>query len=372
MGSLGPQYSVEIDRIGKAEWSELLQNFDDATVYQTWSYGAVRWSEDRLSHLVLKKGMEIIGLAQLTIMKFPVLGVGIAYIPWGPVWQKQGSGRDVNNLRYMIRALREEFVVRRGLFLRILPNEFQTDVNGIRTTFEEEGFQWKPYAYRTILLDLTPSLGDLRKGLSQHWRRHLNRAEKNNLEIIEGDSDELYQTFLHLLKGLLARKQFVPGVDYDKFREIQKDLPNPLKMKIMICRYEGEPASVMINSAVGNTGIYLFGATGNKGLKLSGSYLLFWRTIEWLKLNGYRCFDLCGVNSQKNPGVYRFKAGLSKNEVCHIGQFDACERTVSLILVIWGDKVRLTWKRMRFFLNRIQNWFREVFMFQKAGSKKNY
>ena len=43
MKTLAEGYTVKIDQISKDEWSELLPRFDDATIYQTWSYGAVRW-----------------------------------------------------------------------------------------------------------------------------------------------------------------------------------------------------------------------------------------------------------------------------------------------------------------------------------------
>ena len=45
-------YQIEVDRVKEAEWSELMSRFDDANIYQTWSYGAVRWQQKNLSHLV--------------------------------------------------------------------------------------------------------------------------------------------------------------------------------------------------------------------------------------------------------------------------------------------------------------------------------
>ena len=83
-----------------------------------------------------------------------------------------------------------------------------------------EGFKRDPsvVSNRTLVLELTPSLEDIRKSLAQKWRNQLNRPERNNLKIVEGNSDELYVTFLVLQKEMLARKGFVPGVDYSEFR----------------------------------------------------------------------------------------------------------------------------------------------------------
>ena len=150
----------------------------------------------------------------------------------------------------------------------------------------------------------------------------------------------LYQIFLDLQKEMIARKKFVPGVDYDEFRKIQKNLPDPLKMKIMLCEYDGKPVSALVGTAIGDTGIYLLGATSSKGMKTKGSYLLQWEMIKFLKELGCRYYDLGGINPDKNPGVYHFKAGLGGKDVYHIGQFEACESLISSFLVKYGNQLR--------------------------------
>lgn len=37
------EWQVEVDRWTPDEWSQTLDLFNDANVYQTWSYGQVRW-----------------------------------------------------------------------------------------------------------------------------------------------------------------------------------------------------------------------------------------------------------------------------------------------------------------------------------------
>jgi hypothetical protein len=51
--ALNDGYHVEVDQVTKEEWSELLLRFDDATIYQTWSYGAC--AGEKINSLVLKK-----------------------------------------------------------------------------------------------------------------------------------------------------------------------------------------------------------------------------------------------------------------------------------------------------------------------------
>lgn len=65
-------YSLEVDTVSNTEWSALLRQFDDATIYQTWSCGAVLWGADRLSHVVLRNGDEAVGIAQVATIQVPI------------------------------------------------------------------------------------------------------------------------------------------------------------------------------------------------------------------------------------------------------------------------------------------------------------
>jgi len=111
--------------------------------------------------------------------------------------------------------------------LRIASNIIENENQEIQNIIANEGFNFdlSRTPYRTLLLDLTPSLEDLRKNLNQKWRNQLNREEKNELKVIEGNSNELYNKFLQLQKEMQARKGYKPDVDYEEFGKIQQDLP---------------------------------------------------------------------------------------------------------------------------------------------------
>ncbi len=103
LGVTNMTYDVEVDNVSKDKWTSLLQQFNDANIYQTWTYGSVRWGERSLSHQVVKKDGEIIAIAQVAIKKIPFGGVGVAYSPWGPLWRKRGDPVDLKDLQYAIR-----------------------------------------------------------------------------------------------------------------------------------------------------------------------------------------------------------------------------------------------------------------------------
>lgn len=352
--TLVPGYTVQIDNISPPDWSQMLPRFDDATIYQTWSYGSVRWGQDHLGHVVLKKDGEIIAATQVRIIKIPILGAGIAYVSFGPLWRPRGRQKDLGNFQQLVRALYNEYVLKQGLLLRILPNKIDDeDVDMIHSVLKEEGLLWQQSipSYRTFLIDLSLSLEQLRKSLDQKWRNCLNRAEKNKLAIIEGTDDNLYERFSNIYKEMHDRKKFSEFVDINKMRAVQKDLRDQIKMAIMLCESETEPVSAVVCTAIGDTGIYLLGATNDKGRTLQASYLVQWRVIEWLKARECRWYDLGGIDPEQNPGTYHFKAGLSGRlgkEVRYIGQFDGCRSLLSSLLVKMGTQFRAVSRKRKY------------------------
>ena len=83
---------------------------------------------------------------------------------------------------------------------------------------------------------------------------------------------------------------------------------------------------------MGDSAIYLLGATSDDGLNAKGSYLLQWTLIQWLKENGVRWYDLGGIDPEGNPGVYYFKRGFSGADVCQLTPLVACKHVFLLRL----------------------------------------
>lgn len=320
-------YAADIGSLQEPAWSSVLLEFDDANIYQTWQYGSVTAGEPNLEHLTLRRGGEIVALAQVRITRLPLLPIGVAYVRWGPLWRKSGTA-DVEVLRQAVRALRNEYVCRRRLALRLFPMLYSDRPVPFQVILQQEGYiaASSDTADRTLLLDLSPPVATLRDGMKAHWKRELKAADRSQLEIEAGTADELFADFVTMYREMVTRKGFVEPNDINQFREIQQRLPEAMKMKIVLCRAGGQTCAGAIASALGQTGVYLFGATSNAGLKSRGSYALQWRLVQTLKEEGLRVYDLNGINPEKNPGTYKFKADLAGGngmDVFFLGRFDA-------------------------------------------------
>ena len=332
-----PVWQVEVDRATPAEWSAMLDLFDDANLYQTWSYGAVRWGRKNLSHLVLKRNGEVLGMAQLRIIRPTRFNFGMAYLRWGPLCHLRGGELDAEAALCIARALQEEYVRKRGLLLQILPNVF---VGSPRAALFQSGFsrftQEPPTStnvYRTFVLDLAPSIEQLRKNLDAKWRNKLTQSEKKGLKIVVGNGTDEYRSFCRMYDQMWKRKTFETTVDVEEFGLIQQDLPKTHRMRILICEQDRVPVAGLVASAMGDSAIYLLGATSDDGLNAKGAYLLQWTLIQWLKESGVKRYDLGGIDPKRNPGVYSFKRGLSGTDVTQLTPLVACNSVLSSAVV---------------------------------------
>jgi lipid II:glycine glycyltransferase (peptidoglycan interpeptide bridge formation enzyme) len=350
---LAAGFTSEVDVVDEPTWCQLLSTFNDANIYQTWSYAEVSWGLDNTSHLILKKDGRTVALAQVRVVKVPFVNIGIAYVRWGPIWQ-HSTEADEDIFRQAVRALRNEFTCKRNLLLRLFPALFEDDLPCYSTTLQEEGFSILRGVSdkRTILMDLSPSLDSLREGMLPHWKRELKVAERKQLQVIEGDQDDLFAAFIEIYKEMVSRKQFVEPNDINHFRLIQAKLPTELKMRIMLCKQDDDISSGLICSAIGNKAVYLFGATSNAGMKSRGSYLLHWKLLETLKQQGISVYDLNGINPARNPGTYKFKsdlAGSNGREVVFVGRFEAHPGKVGEFCIKRAESMRTIYRNAREF-----------------------
>ena len=341
-----------VDGQSPEEWEQILDCFDDANIYQTSAYARVCYGASNTSTLVIRKGNDPVGAALVRIRKVPGLPVGMAYVRWGPLWRRNG----MNDFEYFaegVRALMQEYVTRRGLILRIRPFLFEDEtLPQYEYALRTEGYQ--PLTHwpreRTLIVDLKKPLDELRKGLNGKWRGHLNRAERNNMTIIEGTDGELFDQFQPIHEKLLEKESIHGIKSVGLFRKIQAQLPNELKMRVFLCEHHGEVCAGIIVSSTGKIGITLSRATSNLGRRLRAAYLVQWRALQWLKDEDCYCYDLSGVNKVTNPGTYSYKRGLcgrNGRELQMMHQFQVCRGRLTQAMMTLVDRGIMAIRRRR-------------------------
>lgn len=323
-GYLGETTRIVTDVYDDEELYALIDLFDDANLYQTPAYCREGKAGANLSHLVLFEKDIPIGVALVRIRKLPPTKTGFAHVYWGPLWRLRNCEEDIEHLGLVLNALKQEYVNKRGLLLRIESNLIEDgDVERYSKVFAKQGFHTVHSArYNTFVLDLDKDLDQLRKNLRGNWRGHLSKAERNGLKTISGSETTLFNNFCSLYFALLKRKKFDDVQDAEMCSRVQEALPNRFKMRISQCEHQGEIAASVVCSTIGNSAVYLLGATSEKGMKTRGSYLLQWEMLKWLKEKGTRYYDLGGIDPEGNPGVYHFKEGFRGRKVTSLGRYE--------------------------------------------------
>ena len=345
-------YSSEIDKADERAWDQLLQGFDDGNINQTWAYAAVVAGRRDMSHMVLRLNGDVVAIAEVRIKKLPLFGLGIAYVGWGPLWRRTGTDVNVESFRNAVRALRNEYVCKRGLNLRLFPLVFEDEPLPISTILADEGFSQisKESGDRTILMDITPSLEILHESMARNWKRSLKHAENFGLEIIEGLEEELVEEFMKIYDEMISRKMLVESNAFNYCKQLQKQLPEQFKMKIMLCRSSEGICAGLVSSSIGKMGIEILAATSNIGIHSCGSHLLRWRLVEELKRQGVSIYNMNGINPAKNPGTYRFKSELARKhgrDLFYIGKYDAVAGTFGYTIIQLADMLRAGKRKLR-------------------------
>jgi Acetyltransferase (GNAT) domain len=347
-------YTAEFDTVDAEQWHRLLLEFADATVHQTWLYGAAHWGENNLSHAVVKKDGEVIGLAQAVLVGAPLLGKILAYVIFGPVYQRHGAGDHIEHLKATIAALRAEYAVRRRLCLRLRfwVYDVPGDVHG--AVLAEGGWKAARPLHRTYILDLSRSESQLRAALDKKWRANLRKAEQHGLVVAQRNDQDGIRMFLDLHRQMRERKRFVT-VFTEMLPDLYRKLPDGLRPQLFLCWQDDVPIAAAIVSTLGRRAFSLNAATGDAALEVRAGYLLQWAIVRWLKAGGQcRWYDLC-VGAAP-AGVRRFKRGLVGARAPEIvmAELEACpDRRSALIVVVAGRlhelrrKLRGPWARLR-------------------------
>jgi len=360
---MGDHMDIKIDRnkiyhefCNKNRWDEIITRFSDLNIYQTAAYEENRKLISHADRILVKRGQKIIACSQIRISKVPGFKIGIAYILWGPMWRINSEKRNIDNFRSAIDLMKKEYAFKKGLVVRVYPFAYKFEDNSLCRVLIEEGFS--PYEdnrnYRTLIIDLNPPLENIRMLLKQKWRNCLNRSQRNHLSIFEGTHVTLFDELENIYREMVVRKGIKYSNDFKYLKRVQNSLPPHKKLRVLLCKRENQICAGAIFAALGDTAIYLVGATSNEGMKYKGSYLVQWCFIKWLKKHGFKYYDLNGINPDGNPGTYHFKNGLAGKkgiDTVLLGKFQFAPNRNSLIILKYGELLFTKAKYFRQSLN---------------------
>ena len=280
---------------------------------QDWAYGSTMLvSGGTVIRAVIQADGVTVGLAQCVVRRFGNLG-GVALCTRGPLWLALLSGKDK---AHAYRSLRQSLPVKGLRFMFVTPNEPISKDLGLSP------FKRVMTGYATALLDLSPSMEDLRAGLEKRFRHRVGGAEKSELTVHrvgtnvgqyrwlmdaeqqQRDNRGLQGMPLHFVDAYIAsRKQ--PG-------------HNVLTLRADIGR---DRVAGMMFLLHGQAATYQIGWTSDAGRDAHAHNLLLYKGMEALKERGIRSLDMGGINTGRSAGIARFKISTGAKVVTFAGTY---------------------------------------------------
>lgn len=259
--------------------------------------------------------------ASLLLRAFPY-GLGrIAYCPRGPVtnWDTPYAGDQA--LSAAATAAR-----RAGAFALVIEPEL-ADSARANALLARNGFCALKFAVqprRSIVLDVHgDDEQEILARMKQKTRYNIGLARRKGVTVrLGGEADA---PMLHaMMQTTAARDRFsIHPQDYyrDFLRLFCASEGGP--GALFIAEHAGQPLAALVATALGETGIYLYGASDNEKRELMPTYLLQFEAMRWARARGCARYDLWGVPDEDEAtleaqfearhdglwGVYRFKRG---------------------------------------------------------------
>jgi len=333
--------TTTIRPVDRDAWRRLAPAFMDYNYRQLWDFGVAcaRRLGAHSEHVAIYEGGDVIGLADVRVKRISILPTGIAYINSGPLVRRNDQF-EADRLQGVLSALVDEYCSRRKLVLRIQPPLGPSiSMDQQKQAFLDIGFTTPNQLrhYRTIVLDISQPLEMIRKQFDRRWRTCLNNAEKRNLVIETGTDDSIFLVFCQLYEELINRKRFDVDLDANFHYQVQRLLNGNEQFLVSIVYENQLPTAGHVSSFLGDTCVWVLGASNDLGLKNGASYLVQWSVIQKAKEKGCRFYDFCGIDPEKNPGGYQFKKKMGGVDITVPGPFELSPSRLKAYLVAGSE-----------------------------------
>jgi len=311
----------------QAEWDQFLAAIPGGHVLQSWAWGELKarfgWDVHRLS----------VGSAAAQVLFRPLpAGLGsIAYVPKGP----QVRFDDEHAVRQLLDAIRPVARQHRAACLKIEPNREEDPRLGEQ--LRSIGFRPSPHTVqprRTIVVPLDTEPDPILGQMKQKTRYNIRLAERKGVTIRAGSEADLH-AFYELMERTSERDAF--GIHSKAYYEaVYRLFISTGQGRLLLAEYGGHFLAGLVVLALGDTAIYMYGASSDEERQRMPTYLLQWRAMCWAMEQGCQAYDLWGVPDEDEEileagftqrsdglwGVYRFKRGFGGRLVCTAGAWD--------------------------------------------------
>lgn len=185
-------------------------------------------------------------------------------------------------------------------------------------------------AWRQVI-DLAPSIHEIRAQMKQKGRYNVGVAEKHGVEVQEDSSEEAIEAFLQINTQTISRKK-IHGRGSDYMRACIQTLHESGMGGLWVARYQNSVLAAAVVTFWGERASYLYGASSGDFRNTMAPYLLHFHIMESAKRKGCVLYDMIGVAppdaGENHPwaGISRFKREFGGESIQYLGSYDRVYR----------------------------------------------
>lgn len=319
--------------ISQNDWNENLFKCLNSNIFSTWEWGEFKSKGWRLERLSFYNGETFVGMIQILFKNIGPIKLG---------WCSSGINlTDYAYLEGIIESLEQKYNFKKTL-LRI--NFFDEGVGNNQFYIDSiTHFKFPLISINsgyTIRFNLLQFL-NTPKTYSSNNRYYLGKAVKNNLQFeIEKFNPQEFSKVHNEMAALKDLNHL--AVDADNLAEMYRIFGD--QMFTALVKNESELLSMCAVIKWKDKAYYFLAAANENGRKLSASFLMVHKLIDFLKSNEVIEFDFGGITPFKKSavGVNRFKIGFSGKIIRYAGERDLTQNK----FLYWGFNLLLRFKKI--------------------------
>ena len=339
------------------DWDSAVKAIPGAHALQSWAWGEFRrtygWDVERV---IWERDGVAVAAASILRRRLPIPGLGVAYVPKGPIVDPACPDAWPVVLAYLAEYAR----ARRCIFLKIDPDVSHGNAY-VEEALTRSGFGRSRHQVQypaTMVVPVDGEDASLQSRMRQTWRRYVRKAEREGVTVdsTAQPTDTDVDAFLRLYRETADRDGFVIR-DAMYYRDALRQLC-PAGLGILhVARLGDVVVAAAMVLTYGPRAWYLWGATSADGLGSHAMYRLQWEAMRHARDAGCTAYDMWGapedLDDEADPlrGVAWFKSGFGAAHVRWIGAWDhapwrlpyrlwleALPRAVALIRRLRGER----------------------------------
>jgi lipid II:glycine glycyltransferase (peptidoglycan interpeptide bridge formation enzyme) len=281
------------------DWDDYLAQTSGGSHIQTTKWARVKtqlgWRTRRI--LATKNG-EILGGAQMLLRPL-ALGFSIGYVPRGPVMNNSNPELAQEIIKAIKKiAEREKCILlsiqspQRGQSMSTLLHENQ---------FRPTSLEVAPTA--TVLIDLAPEPDEILARMKRGTRYNIGLSSRKGIRIHEADQHAL-EDFYRLLR-MTSKRQNFKTFPIKYFNKMWDTFAKQGNIKLFLAKYNAQVVSAQLAIAFGDTVTNKLTVWSGEHAKRRPNEGLLWGVMQWGKSQGYRYYDLEGIEREAAEGIQR-------------------------------------------------------------------